>query len=133
MDKMSRPDFCPPSCAHQTPNKDLLRSRLPVVCPVGRPTAGYRVPAAPTRYLSTRNEATLLVVTVVMLESKRTMMRMMMMIHAMMMLMYAKALQNKTVRHIKRNAKQKRRRSARSCSCRLARPVDVEAKRRQGG
>ena len=93
--------------------------------------AGYRAPAAPTRYLSTRNEATLLVVTVVMLESKRTMM--MMMIHAMMMLMYAKALQNKTVRHIKRNAKQKRRRSARSCSCRLARPVDVEAKRRQGG
>ena len=28
----------------QIPNKDLLRSRLPVVCPVGRPMAGYRVP-----------------------------------------------------------------------------------------
>ena len=53
IEEMSRPDFCPPSCAHQIPNKDLLRSRLPVVCPVGRPTAGYRTPSAPTRYLST--------------------------------------------------------------------------------
>ena len=53
---MSRPDFCPPSCAHQIPNKDLLRSQLPVVCPVGRPMAGYRAPAAPTRYLSTRKK-----------------------------------------------------------------------------
>ena len=47
---------CPPSCLHQIRNKDLLLSWLPVVCPVGRHTAGYRTPAAPTRYLSTRNE-----------------------------------------------------------------------------
>ena len=32
-----------------------MLSWLPVVCPVGRPMAGYRAPAAPTRYLSTRN------------------------------------------------------------------------------
>ena len=55
IDKISRPDFCPPSALQQTHNKDLLLSWLPVVSPVGRPTAGYRVPAAPTRYLSTHN------------------------------------------------------------------------------
>ena len=49
------------------------------------------------------------------LETKNSSTTMMMMIYATMM-MYAKVLQNKTVRHIKLNAKQKRRRSARSCS-----------------
>ena len=53
MEKISRPDDCLRSCLHQLPNKDLLLSWLPVVCPVGRPMAGYRAPAAPTRYLST--------------------------------------------------------------------------------
>ena len=38
---------CPPSCLHQSPNNDLLLSWLPVVCPVGRPMAGYRTPHAP--------------------------------------------------------------------------------------
>ena len=38
---------CPPSCLHQSRNNDLLLSWLPVVCPVGRPRAGYRTPCAP--------------------------------------------------------------------------------------
>ena len=56
MEKISRPDDCLRSCLHQIRNKALLLSWLPVVCPVGRPTAGYRTPAAPTRYLSARNK-----------------------------------------------------------------------------
>ena len=59
IEKIPRPGFCPPPCLHQIPNEDLLRSRLPVVCPVGRPMVGYRAPAAPTRYFSTAVQITL--------------------------------------------------------------------------
>ena len=55
MEKVPRLGDCLRSCLHQVRNKDLLLSWLPVVCPVGRPTAEYRTPTAPTRYLSTAN------------------------------------------------------------------------------
>ena len=53
------PTFPSSPCSHRVRNRNLLLSRLPVVCPVGRPMVGYRAPAAPTRYFSTAVQITL--------------------------------------------------------------------------